>query len=170
MRYEAKLPVIGRGSFSAVYRKNKNTVLIKSTDSVKECMSLGWFPNSRYFPRIKRVGFSDLEYYTYYESKYYPRVKSLKAALNPNDYELYRELIKLKESNFSLRPDPWPEVFKRLPAKFKSARKALIGAYEALRNYSDNIGFEISPRNVAAHNGRLVFLDCFFFHNDVERG
>lgn len=169
MRQEARLPVIGKGSFSTVYRKNKNTVLIKSIDKVKECQALGWFPNSRYFPKLKRVGFSELGYSAYYESKYYPRVKSLKAELNPVDYELYQELKKLHELNHTFHPKPWPEMFKMLPAKFKTACKALIYAYEALQNYSQNIGFEISPRNVAVFKGRLVLLDCFFLPDELKR-
>lgn len=31
-----------------------------------------------------------------------------------------------------------------------------------MSNYDHRIGFEISPRNVAIDNGRLVLLDCFF--------
>ena len=53
------LPLIGRGMFSTVYRKNAKTVLIKSVDPVKECMAMGWFPSSRMFPKTTRVALLD---------------------------------------------------------------------------------------------------------------
>ena len=81
------MELIGRGQFSTVYRKNSSTVLIKSTDPVKECMALGWFPSCRLFPKIKRINCE------LYESKYYPRVRSLKNSLEPKQWELYKALI-----------------------------------------------------------------------------
>ena len=58
---------IGKGSFSTVYKKNDNTVLIKSNDYVKECLSFNWHNKSRYIPNIKRID-SEL-----YEMKLYPK-------------------------------------------------------------------------------------------------
>lgn len=87
------LPLIGRGVFSTVYRKNAKTVLIKSVDPVKECMAMGWFPSSRMFPKIARVAILDDDQGTaLYEQRYYPKVKSLKAALKPMEWEFYKEL------------------------------------------------------------------------------
>ena len=38
----------------------------------------------------------------------------------------------------------------------------LCCALDACGNWSTNVMFEISPRNIAVDNGQLVLLDCFF--------
>lgn len=164
------LPLIGRGMFSTVYRKNAKTVLIRSIDPVKECMAVGWFPSSRMFPKTTRVAILDDDQGTaLYEQRHYPKVKSLKAALKPAEWEFYRELrdnvwrrcnvfgndqLKILASLQSL--------ISNLPSKYARKKSALLDAIDALTNYGPDIRFEISPRNVAAHNGNLILLDCFF--------
>jgi len=49
------LKIIGKGSFSTVYELSEKQVLIKSSDPIKECMSMGWFPESKLFPNIERI-------------------------------------------------------------------------------------------------------------------
>ena len=162
------LPLIGRGMFSTVYRKNAKTVLIKSVDPVKECMAMGWFPSSRMFPKTTRVAILDDDQGTaLYEQRYYPKVKSVKAALKPAEWEFYREL---REMQSNINPflddykalDSLQSLIKALPSKYARKKAALLGAIDALTNYGQDIRFEISPRNVAAHNGNLILLDCFF--------
>ena len=162
------LPLIGRGMFSTVYRKNAKTVLIKSIDPVKECMAMGWFPSSRMFPKTTRVAILDDDQGTaLYEQRYYPKVKSVKAALKPAEWEFYREL---REMQSNINPflddykalDSLQALIKALPSKYARKKAALLGAIDALTNYGQDIRFEISPRNVAAHNGNLILLDCFF--------
>ena len=162
------LPLIGRGMFSTVYRKNAKTVLIKSVDPVKECMAMGWFPSSRMFPKTTRVALLDDDQGTaLYEQRYYPKVKSLKAALKPAEWEFYQELRKAQNYVLCL-PDDYKaldslrSVISNLPSKYARKKAALLGAIDALTNYGPDIRFEISPRNVAVHNGRLILLDCFF--------
>ena len=162
------LPLIGRGMFSTVYRKNAKTVLIKSVDPVKECMAMGWFPSSRMFPKTTRVAILDDDQGTaLYEQRYYPKAKSLKAALKPAEWEFYRELREL-QSNINHFLDDYKaldslqSLIKALPGKYARKKAALLGAIDALRNYGPDIRFEISPRNVAVHNGNLILLDCFF--------
>lgn len=171
------LPLIGRGMFSTVYRKNAKTVLIKSVDPVKECMALGWFPpRSRMFPKTTRVAILyDDQGTALYEQRYYPKVKSLKAALKPAEWEFYREL----------RDNVWRScnvfgndqfkilvslqaLIKALPSKYARKKAALLGAVDALTNYGPDIRFEISPRNMAAHNGNLILLDCFFMTEKMK--
>ena len=164
------LPLIGRGAFSTVYRKNAKTVLIKSVDPVKECMAMGWFPNSRMFPKTTRVAILDDDQGTaLYEQRYYPKAMSLKAALKPAEWEFYRELrgnVWMACNVFGNDPyktlDSLRSVISNLPSKYARKKTALLGAIDALTNYGADIRFEISPRNVAVHNGRLILLDCFF--------
>ena len=164
------LPLIGRGMFSTVYRKNAKTVLIKSIDPVKECMSMGWFPSSRMFPKTTRVAILDDDQgAALYEQKYYPKAKSLKAALKPAEWEFYRELRKLQEhmhrrchlTDYKIL-ECLRSAISDLPSKYARKKSALLGAIDALTNYGLDIRFEISPRNVAVHNGNLILLDCFF--------
>ena len=162
------LPLIGRGMFSTVYRKNAKTVLIKSVDPVKECMAMGWFPSSRMFPKTTRVAILDDDQGTaLYEQRYYPKAKSLKAALKPAEWEFYRELREL-QSNINHFLDDYKalaslqSLISDLPSKYARKKAALLGAIDALTNYGPDIRFEISPRNVAVHNGNLILLDCFF--------
>ena len=161
---------IGKGSFSTVYRKgNANKVLIISNDSVKECMSFGWFPSSRLFPKVKFVGeHGDNKMY---EMKYYHKITAPKKQLDKRAYELYRVLREIK-SKYSINPAnkgfTWINALKELPTKFNREKQALIKAVESLMNYDTNVAFEISPRNIArTANNKLVLLDCFFFPGDL---
>ncbi|MBV5342462.1 hypothetical protein JZU68_02215, partial [bacterium] len=83
-------PKIGKGMFSTVYRKDARTVLIKSVDPVKECMSLGWFPKTAMFPTVKRLLCEDD--FSLYECRYYHKVSSLKKSLTRFEYEFYLAL------------------------------------------------------------------------------
>ena len=168
------LPLIGRGMFSTVYRKNAKTVLIRSVDPVKECMAMGWFPSSRMFPKTTRVALLDDDQGTaLYEQRYYPKVKSLKAALKPAEWEFYQGLREMQGNINRLLDDykaldSLQSLIKALPGKYARKKSALLGAIDALTNYGPDIRFEISPRNVAVHNGSLILLDCFFMKKKAE--
>ena len=165
------MKIIGKGAFSTVYRKSTDKVLIKSTDHVKECMSLGWFPTSRLFPKITQVGQDDVSDCKFYESKYYPKFSSLKKELNSLDWEFYNILRGLERSYFGKGSNlsHWQKQFDTIPSKFKHKKLALLESLDALSNYGDDVCFEISPRNVAINNGRLILLDCFFFSSQLNR-
>ena len=169
------LPCIGRGMFSTVYRKNAKTVLIKSIDPVKECMAIGWFPSSRMFPKTTRVAILDDDQgAALYEQRYYPKAKSLKAALKPTEWEFYQELRETQSNinhflgDYYKALDSLRSLIKALPGKYARKKSALLGAIDALTNYGPDIRFEISPRNVAVHNGRLILLDCFFMAGKMK--
>lgn len=168
------LPLIGRGMFSTVYRKNAKTVLIKSVDPVKECMAMGWFPSSRMFPKTTRVALLDGDQGTaLYEQRYYPKAKSLKAALKPAEWEFYQELRDVQcRYNYGWDDykalDSLQSLISNLPSKYARKKAALLGAIDALTDYGPDIRFEISPRNVAAHNGNLILLDCFFMAEKMK--
>lgn len=155
---------IGKGAFSTVYQKTPKKVLIKSTDNVKECMSFGWFPASSMFPKVKRIDVGNE--YSFYEMKYYPKVRSLKNNLKPFEYEFYKVLRSLTPV-WNINPyDRYYELhwlFDTIPNKFHHRRQVLKDTLESLSNYGTDIGFEISPRNVAVDRGKLILLDCFYF-------
>ena len=104
---------------------------------------------------------------TIYYIYLWQKAMSLKAALKPVEWEFYQ---KLRETQSNINPflddykalDSLQSLIKALPSKYARKKAALLGAIDALTNYGQDIRFEISPRNVAAHNGNLILLDCFF--------
>ena len=154
------MQLIGKGSFTKAYRKDKTTVLLKSDDPIKECMSMGWFPDSRLFPKIIRTDFGE------YEMKYYEKVSSLKKSLTDTHYEMYKELRKVSE-NIERTSNIYDGLFNVIDGfkmiKDRRLKEIMIRAVEACSNYGSDVEFEISPRNVAVtKTGKLILLDCFF--------
>ena len=163
------LKQIGKGAFSTVYKKGTNKVLIKSCDNVKDCMSMGFFPNSRMFPKIKRVGVSDCGQFQFYEEKFYQKTKSLKQDLLPSEYEFYLTLKREGDNVFIRDMFGLIKFFESLPNKYRARKQVLIEAVYGLSNYGTDICFEISPRNVTVQNGKLILLDCFFFFSALDK-
>lgn len=160
------MKLIGKGSFSKVYRKSNTTVLIKSVDPVKECMALDWFPSSRLFPKVNRTGCGE------YEMKYYPKVSSLKNTLKPKHYAFYNELRKIYGVHLNpLNPydrfDAWYKAFGKISCPRK--RNIMREALGACTNFGTDVCFEISPRNVAVSNGNLILLDCFYMQSELNK-
>ena len=165
------MKLIGKGTFTKAYLKDDGkTVLLRSIDPIKECMALGWFPAHKLFPAINRTD-NDEEY----EMMYYPRTSSLKKALKPAQWELYKELrciahkihldiINTKNKRYTL--DIVRNNFKTM--KSKTLSRIMIDAVEACANYGQDIRFEISPCNVRTHKGNLILLDCFFIWSKLQ--
>ncbi len=158
-----ELQLIGKGLFTKCYALNKKQVLLVSKDYTKECIADGYFPSSRLFPKIER---SDVSYQ--YIARRYHKVKAPKQQLTKDDYELYKELRKIYKYSFLMNDvENLTKIFKHLSNK--RASKALCSAIEGLRNYGDDISFEISPRNIAiSDSGRLILLDCFLFRSQCR--
>lgn len=161
--------LIGKGTFSTVYRKGSSKkVTVLSNDPVKECMSLGWFPKTRLFPKVERCFHPGTR--QAYSMKFYSKVRAPKRELNARSYELYRVLKELVDDygySRSLTPyEQWSAAFNTLPAKFSREKAHLLAALDALSNYGSDACFEISPRNIAkTASGKLVLLDCFFMRS-----
>jgi len=157
------MKLIGQGSFTKAYRKDNETVLLKSSDPIKECMSFGWFPDSRLFPKIIRTEIGE------YEMKYYEKVTSLKTALTPKHYEIYKTLRNLKiDISYNLYDglDNLRKAFNTIADR--RLRNIMLKAADATSNYGEDANFEISPRNVAVtKTGKLILLDCFFMKSHL---
>lgn len=155
------LKLIGKGLFSKCYQLSAKEVLIQTNDHVKECNAL-FMPYISFIPQIERVD-DDL-----YVMEYYPKVTSLKNELRPKEYELYKELRSLdigyNVKSYNLM-DAWRGQFNTI--KNKRIREGLNEALDCYGNYGTDICFEISPRNVAVKNGKLILLDCFFIKSQM---
>lgn len=157
------MPLIGKGEFSKVYRKTKKLVHIVSVDPVKEAISLGWCSKGHMIPKLTRIRTG------IYTGIYYPKVASLKRSLKPLHYKRYQALRKLnKFFSFNNGTNFWIQKFKTLKDPY--LRAVMSEFMYGLSNYSTNICFEISPRNVAVSpTGGLILLDVFFEINALEK-
>lgn len=157
---------IGKGSFSTVYQKNSNTVLIKSDDYVKECLSFNWHNKSKYIPNITKIDRG------LYKMKLYPKCTKPKQQLNTKAYDTYLTLKKLFNniviSNKYNAYDIWYKTFSNL--KDNTLKNCLLNILDSLSNYGSDIYFEISPRNISfTKSGNLILLDCFFFKTQLDK-
>ena len=152
------MKLLGRGTFSTAYLLDDGNVLLKSCDPVREVQALGWFPKSPLFPTVS-FGERDGEYIM----PYYAPVKSAKRDLDPDQYSLYIMLSKLQANGYL----ELYKLFERIPDD--DVREALLGALDACSNYDEHVSFEISRRNIAVVNGKLVLRDCFFSLTTLRR-
>ena len=152
--------VIGRGSFTTAYKHGKNKVLLVSSDPIKECMSMGWFPNSRLFPKVERISYAGENGKSTYVMKRYEKVTAPKQQLKPEHYKIYQTLRTISVLYWSPHEDKFTKTVKdsSLP---KHIKQHLCDAWDACWNYGKPC-FEISPRNIAVSNGNLILLDVFF--------
>jgi hypothetical protein len=159
------MKLIGQGLFSKCYLLDCGSkVLIKSSDKVKECSSLYGLADSALFPEIIRIDFE------MYEMKYFPKVKSLKNSLDLDQWRLYKELRSVNSLFLGRDYDKPRYLYKQFNALnvAEDVKQALYDAVDSLQNYGYDINFEISPRNVAVENGKIILLDCFFFSSQAQ--
>lgn len=77
---------IGKGLFSTVYRDG-DEVIVKSSCWGKECNALWGYGDSELWPEIERLDYDEV---STYRMPFYEQPKSLKNALLPDQYELYK--------------------------------------------------------------------------------
>jgi hypothetical protein len=156
---------IGKGAFSVAYLETETTVLVASEDPVKECMGLGWFPDSPLFPPVERIA------YGLYRMPYYQKTAKLKESLDPDQWAIYQTLRRIYVKHFHSNNDydyldHWRAEFGALADS--ELKETMLECLDALSNYGADIGFEISPRNVAVKDGKLILLDVFYFIKKVK--
>lgn len=152
--------LIGRGAFTKAYLID-GRVHLKSSDQIKECMAFGWFPSSDLFPSVT---ISHLDGYDY-EMDYFPRVSSLKNNLDAPEYAKYLTLRALAANARvpSNTYDGYSVLYGLVESlECEDLRDDLLEALDGCSNCGSDIWFEISPRNVAVKNGKLVLMDCFY--------
>lgn len=153
--------LIGRGAFSRVYRQgDSDTVTIVSSCYAKECQALWHECEYDRVPSLTRIDYTS-DGKGIYTMPYMPRPRSLKSALLPEERELYKALRELsREVSYTTSLHDLYAIFRGYPF--------ITNMLDSLCNYGEDIGFEISPRNVTALDGRLILLDCFFMKNQLR--
>lgn len=169
-QYQGKM--IGRGAFSKVYREEgSDIVTLVSCCRVKTALSdneIGSF-----FPKIDYIEVYDNDYfYNIFKMEYYPKVRSLKSNLDVDQYEIYKLLRNMvltstPPSNQNDGYSQYYNLFEKI--ENEDLRDQLLEALDTISDYTSAVGFEISPRNVAAKNGKLILLDIFFCRDTVMR-
>ena len=162
-----ELKLIGRGLFTKAYlRPIDNRVVLKSTCPIKECMALGWFPNSELFPKLDYIESN------VYEMEYLPRPKSLKQNLDKDQYVIYQTLRRVyNDKPYSLnKNDSCSSLYKLFETIEDSSLSTIMcKALNACSNMGSDIDFEISPRNVSVKNGKLILLDVFYSISEMQK-
>lgn len=167
---ENKPSKVKQGHFTTAYLyEEQSKVILESRCYIKECMAHGWFPDSELFPSIK---FADIEddvntEFRVYEMPLYVCGRSIKANVGKEDYEgIY---VPLRKIQYVSGYRNFEEQLNTVGIS-EEVKEAILEAYEACTNYGSDIGWEISPRNVAATaEGRLILLDCFYIKSQIRR-
>lgn len=152
--------LLGKGFFSAVFRETPTTVLVVSDDPAKECLSMGWMPDSSLLPTIERIDYGS-EGLSLYRMPLYHTFRAPKRNLNKKGYSQYLDLRSLRGKLASCQKS-WDmiEILEKIPT---DNAYFLSQCVDSMSNYTDKCGFEISPRNIASDkDGNLILLDCFF--------
>jgi len=157
-----KRKLIGRGSFTKAYQISENQVEVVTTCPSKECYAI-FSQGNPFAPVVEK-----LDYLHSGESVYlmplYAKVKAPSRELNPESLEVYKALRAIN-NKYSVRNynDFCSEVDgTSLSEDVKEYVKDLCGdVCNGIDCY--DLGFEISPRNIAVgKDGQLIMLDCFF--------
>lgn len=178
MTKPSSLPLIGKGTFTKAYLQPDNTVKLISCCPIKEIMALGWFPDSPLFPTLTKNYeaiyhegvYYDGAYYEYH-MEYYPRLDGgVRKNLDPDQYEIYKTLRLLDIEVGTVKDTGYHNVVKAFETlEDDTLRATMLDAATACANTTHDIVFEISPRNIAIKDGKLILLDVFFDKGMLKR-
>lgn len=164
------LKKLGAGAFTECFELSEDQVLLVTIDPLKEVYSMGWLSNPL-FPVTTRIDcLTSGE--TLYTMERYTKVSSLKNKLNVDQYEIYKKLRKIFTDG-DIYPRNIYDGYKKLYAEFEKIeneelQQVMTEALNDISNYGSDIGFEISPRNVAVKDAKLILLDCFFIRSKLQ--
>lgn len=160
MTNTSKLKLVGKGTFTRAYLRPDNMVQLDSCCPIKEVIALDWFPDTPLFPKMEKLGQARREGYYLYLMEYYPKpTGGLKKNLDPDQYAIYQELRRLEHHPLNGYRDI-VKAFQHI--KDEQLRETMLDAATASSNVGEDIAFEISPRNVAVKDGKLILLDVFY--------
>lgn len=151
--------MIGRGKWAKVYDLG-DKVLIKSEDPIKDCIAV--FCEGDRLPELVKVD------YGVFECPKYVVGRGIVGKLTPEDRADYQTLRKLA-SGLRLQRYKWHEQITQAIEQADlqaDVRESLESVIYRSADYTDWVGFEISPRNIAINkSGKLILLDLFFDRN-----
>lgn len=167
------LKKIGTGAFTNCYALSDSQVLLVTVDPLKEVYSMGW-SSDPLFPVTEKIDYLSTGECIYTMERYI-RVSSLKRNLDADQYEIYKKLRHVFDNQFCFGSprniyDGYSILYKAFDAmEDKELGERMINVLDDIANYGCDIGFEISPRNVAVKDGKLILLDCFFLKGTLQK-
>lgn len=153
--------------FTICYRiEGTDRVLLDTICPIKHMIADGLFPKSQLLPKFN---YHNYDNHDFLEAEFYPKVRSLKNNLDPDQWKKYQILRKLYMST-SIRDIPIDNLSEFWENKFKELedielRDLMVGCMQVCSQYIDTVCFEISPRNVAVKDGKLILLDVLYDTN-----
>ena len=177
--------LIGKGSFTKVFHDGKSPVVVMSSfNKTKECLASGWMPESELLPVVDflgQVGGLD-DSWQLYKMPYFASLKqrAVKPHLDAESWALYQQLRTLSKDLQNHFLSSYGMIWRghqiysdslriiNQSGLSDSIKDFMLGCYQSLSNYGQDVRFEISPSNVATENGKLILVGCFFFSNDVK--
>lgn len=161
------LQLVGRGAFTRCYKESESTVLLVSCDPLKECAALFAQSYDKLIPKSARLDYDcdshGIAWQLYRMQNYGKTQRNILSKLDLHNARLYRELYAIFKKSIKGHYDLF-NAFESLPECFSDEKEILQDYIGDLCNScdTDNLRFEISPRNVRAVSGQLILLDCFF--------
>lgn len=167
-----KKKLFAKGLFTKAYLTEAGRVLLHTIDPIKNAIGEQLFlPTHRMIPQAEKIDsfFNGVNDVFVLDMEYMPRPSSIKQNVSARQWRFYNLLrdvaTKIVYGFYPTDYDRTAAIYKQfegLPYEFRSEREILIETLDGIKNYVDNVGFEISPRNVTVKGGKLVLLDCFF--------
>jgi len=153
--------LIGKGSFTKAYQIAQDKVEVLSICPAKECYAL-FSQGNPLAPVIERIDYLE-NGNSVYHMPLYPKVTAPKKQLNKEAYKVYIELRKVS-SHWNINYNSFYEKIGESSID-EEAKEDILSLVSDVCNSidCDDMGFEISPRNISTNdNGDLIMLDCFF--------
>ncbi|QGH72543.1 MAG: hypothetical protein [Myoviridae sp. ctThM1] len=153
--------LIGKGTFTKAYQISETEVEIVSICPAKECYAL-FSQGNTFAPVIEKIDYRE-DGFSVYNMPLYPKVTAPKKQLNAKAYAIYSELRKIS-CQYNMSYNSFVEAVEALNLS-EDDKEQIIDIASDVANAidCDDMGFEISPRNITTDdNGNLIMLDCFF--------
>lgn len=153
--------LIGKGTFTKAYQVSETEVEIVSICPAKECYAM-FSQGNTFAPAIEKIDYRE-DGFSVYSMPLYPKVTAPKKQLNTESYKIYQALRTIS-GQWKMTYNKFVEQVEALDIS-EEAKESIIEIASDVGNGidCDDMGFEISPRNISTdNNGNLIMLDCFF--------
>ena len=153
--------LIGKGSFTKAYQIAEYKVEVISICPAKECYAL-FSQGNTFAPVIEKIDYRD-DGYSVYHMPLYKKVTAPKKQLNKEAYAIYQTLRKMSDK-FGMNYNVFCQEVEATTLD-EDVKEEILNLVGDVCNAIDcfDMGFEISPRNIAVgEGGNLIMLDCFF--------
>lgn len=158
------------GAFSRVcVNPEKSSVYMISVCPIKRCIAEeNLYDEFDMLPQIHEVQNDQCS--IIYKMPYYHTSRAVKKMLSDDQYDIYKMLVDLCDKFIATIQTPKHNNHNNYSILFNlfdqienaDVRDQMLGMLDCFANWTHKICFEISPRNVAEKDGKLVLLDCFY--------